>query len=100
MSEMEYIVDDWKSETKPLPELCDSGKFPGLCIGAHRAEPDRAFQHGCGFVQVDKSQLIALDSPAFCFEVGHLTSDQSLASGCDRNLPQPTRNVVPRRAPN
>jgi len=30
---------------------------------------------------MNKSQLIAFDSLAFRFEVGHLTSDQSLAPG-------------------
>jgi hypothetical protein len=85
---IEDIVDDLECETESLPELCDSGKSPGVCVGAHRAQPDRAFQHGCGFVLMDKSQLIAFDSLAFRFEIGHLTSDQSLAPGRDRNLTQ------------
>ena len=78
----------WKARPSRSPNCVIAESFRGVCVGAHRAQPDRAFQHGCGFVFVDKSQLIAFDPLALCFEIGHLTCDQSLAPGRDRKLAQ------------
>src|SRR5439155_11847058 len=88
LSYIEDIVDDLESEPKPLSELRDCRKLFGVCIGAHSAEAYRAFQYGCRFVLVDKSQLVTFHFSAFRFKIGGLTSNQFLASGCNCDLAQ------------
>ena len=78
----------WKARPSRFPNRVIAESFLCVCVGAHRTQSNRAFQHGCGLVLVDESQLIALDSLAFCFEIGHLTSDQSLAPSRDRDFAQ------------
>src|SRR5205814_2974570 len=52
---IEDIVDDLESEIKSLSKPGDGGKFPGVCVRAHCAEPDRGFQHCRSLVLVDES---------------------------------------------
>src|SRR5437773_10210067 len=85
---VENVIDDLERETQSLSKPCDSRKFSGVCVGAHRTESHRAVQDGCGLILMDKLQLIAFDVLAFGFEIGHLTGDEFLTARRNCNLAQ------------
>ena len=79
--DIEDIIDDLEGQPEVPAGGAQSRDLTGFGTADEPAHHEGGFDHGGGFIQMDKIQFLAgCVSFFFCEEVGHLSTDESLAT--------------------
>ena len=97
LGDIENVVDHLEGEPeRPCRNSLIALKLRRRRIGAHRTEPDGRGEQCRRLVLVDVTELRAIDSFAFAFEICDLAGDQLAAAGGDRDFAKNRSQIVAR----